>query len=122
MVGRAHPRLTSSVVVTFVQVIHKDTSWPASRLRMNLLVQMLTNRAQRVLKNTEGESNRTFGLEISSVFKDRAAAGSPSSSNLDGTGEVDCRLIVAGAALTLESMGALGESSGGRDSSPNGEN
>ena len=111
MVGRAHPRLKSSVVVTFVQVIHNDTSWPASRLRMNLLVQMLANRAQRVLKNTEGESNRTFGLDIFSVFKDWVA-GSPSSSNLDGTGDADCCLIVVGAAFTPESMGDLGESFG----------
>jgi len=83
---------------------------------MNLFVQMLTNRAQRVLKNTEGESNRTFGLGISPTFKDRVV-GSPSSSNLDGTGEADCCLVVFGMALTSESMGALGESSGQSDSS-----
>ena len=111
MVGRDHPRLKSSVVVTFVQVIHKDTSWPASRLRVNLFVQILANRAQKVLKNTEGESNRTFGLDTFSVPKDRVV-GSPSSSNLDGTGETDRRPIVVETALTPESMGALSESSG----------
>ena len=81
---------------------------------MNLFVQMLANRAQRVLKNTEGESNRTFGLGTSSVCNDRVV-GSPSSSNLDGTGEAGCCLVVVGTALTSESMGALGESSGQRD-------
>jgi len=87
---------------------------------MNLFVQMLTNRAQRVLKNTEGESNRTFGLCITSVFGDRVV-GSPSSSNLDGTGEADCCLIVVGTALTLESMGALVRVQVG-GITPNGEN
>lgn len=70
VVGRAHPRLISSVVVTFVQVMHNDTSWPASKLRMNLFVQILANRAQKVLKKTDGESNRTLGLETASAFRD----------------------------------------------------
>ena len=56
---------------------------------MNLFVQMLENRAQRVLKNTDVESNWTFGLEISSVFGDRVV-GSPSSADLDGAREVLC--------------------------------
>jgi len=107
VVGSAHPRLISSVVVTFVQVMHNDTSWPASRLRMNLFVQMLANRAQRVLKNTEGESNRTCGLDTSSSVPKDLVVGSPPSSNLDGTGEADCCLVVVGMALTSESMGAL---------------
>ena len=110
MVGSAHPRLMSSVVVTLVQVRHNDTSWPASRLRMNLLVQMLANRAQRDWRNIEGESNRTAGL--SSVFKVRVV-GSPSSVNLDGTGEADCCLIVAGVASTSGSMRTLDECSDG---------
>jgi predicted secreted Zn-dependent protease len=67
VVGKAHPRWTSSVVVTFVQVIHKDTTCPASKLRTNLFVQILANRAQRDPKNADGESNRIFGLTIASV-------------------------------------------------------
>jgi hypothetical protein len=74
---------------------------------------MLTNRAQRVLKNTDGESNRTLGLVISSVPKDWVV-GSASSSNLDGTGEADCCLAIVGTAVTVESMGAPGERSGRR--------
>lgn len=73
---------------------------------MNLLVQMLANRAKKVLTNTEGESNRTFGLCAASVLKD-GVEGLPSSSTLDGMGEADCCLIVVGKALTSESMGAL---------------
>ena len=64
--GRVHPRLTSSVVVTSVQVTHNDTSWPASRLRTNLFVQILANRAQKLSRNVDRESNRTFGLAIPS--------------------------------------------------------
>ena len=80
---------------------------------MNLFVQMLANRTQKVLRNTEGESNRTLGLVISFVFKGWVI-GSPSSSNLDGTGEADCCLIVVGTALMLGSMsmGVPGESLG----------
>lgn len=43
--------------------------------------------------------------------------GSPSSSNLDGTGEADRCLVVDGTALTLESMGAPGENWSRRDGS-----
>ena len=82
---------------------------------MNLLVQILANRAQRVLKNTDGESNRTFGLTISSAVADRIV-GSASSSNFDGTGEVDCCLVVVRTGVT-ESMGALDEGSGQRNAS-----
>lgn len=106
MVDMVHPRLTSSVVVTLVQVIHNETSWPASKLKMNLLVQILAKRAQRVLKKTEGESNRTSGLAVSAIVAD-GMVGDPSSSNFDGTGETDCCLVVVvGAGVTLGSMGA----------------
>jgi hypothetical protein len=90
-----------------VQVMHKDTTWPASRLRMNLFVQMLTNRAQKVLKKTDGESNRIFGLTISSVLTDRV--GSALSSYLDGIGEADRCLVAFERDPTLESMAVPGE-------------
>ena len=112
MVGNAHPRLMSSVVVTLVQVMHNDTSWPASRLRMNLFVQILANRAQRVWKNTNGESNRTFSLGISSVFKDRVVR-SPSSVNFDETGEGDCCIVFTRVALAVWFLRTLDECSGG---------
>jgi hypothetical protein len=106
VVDIVHPRLTSSVVETLVQVIHSETSWPASMLRTNLLVQMLAKRAQRVLKKTEGESNRISGLAAGSMVAD-GMVGDPSSSNFDGTGERDCCLVVVvGAGVTLGSMGA----------------
>ena len=108
MVGNAHPRLMSSVVVTLVQVMHNDTSWPASRLRMNLFVQMLANRAQRVWKNTEGESNRTFGLGVSE-FKDRVVGSPESSVNFDETGEGDCCIVVAGVTLAVWFLRTLDE-------------
>jgi hypothetical protein len=71
------------------------------------------------LKNTDGELNRTLGLEISSVFKDRVVV-STSSSNLGRAGEANCCLVVViiGTAVTLESMVVLGEGSGRRDGSP----
>ena len=80
---------------------------------MNLLVQILTNLAQRVLKNTDGESNRIFGLTISPVVTDRVV-GSTSSSNFEGTGETDCCLVAVGAGVTVDSMEALGGGSGRR--------
>jgi len=83
---------------------------------MNLLVQILANRAQRVLKNTDGESNRIFGLTTSSVATGEVV-GSASSSNFDGTGEAACCLVVVrtGGTCATESMGALGGGSGRRD-------
>lgn len=80
---------------------------------MNLLVQILANRAQRVLRNTDGESNRILGLVISSVAMGRVV-GSTSSSNLDGTGETDRCSVVVKAGGAFESMRGLG-SSGRRD-------
>ena len=80
---------------------------------MNLLVQILTNRAQRVLKNTDGESNRIFGLTISSAATGRVA-GPASSSNFDGTGEAACCLVVVRTGVE-ESMEVLDEGSGRRD-------
>jgi len=112
VVGSAHPRLMSSVVVTLVQVMHSDTSWPASRLSMNLFVQMLVNRAQRVLKNTDDESNWIFGLGISSVVKDWVV-GLSSSVNFDRIVESDRCVVVAGVASTFGSMRTLDECSGG---------
>ena len=44
VVGKDQFRCINSVVVTFVQVMHRDTTWPASRERMNRLVHMLVNR------------------------------------------------------------------------------
>jgi hypothetical protein len=55
---------------------------------MNVLDQMLENRAQRVLKNADGESNRTLGLETPSVFTDRVV-GPSSTANASGIGERD---------------------------------
>jgi len=112
LVGRAHPRLVSSVVVTPAQVIHNDKSWPAGRLRMNLFVQVLANRAQRVLKNINYESNRTFGLGISTAFKDWVV-GSPSSVNFDGIMEADLCVAPPGLASTFGSTRTLDECSGG---------
>ena len=89
---------------------------------MNLFVQTLAKRAQKVLKNTTGESNRTSGLETFSAFS-HGVVGSASSANLDGTGETDRSLVAFGEAVTLGSMEALGERSGGRSDSPiSGEN
>ena len=71
---------------------------------MNLFVQILANRAHKVWKNTDTESNRTSGLTTASAVTDRVP-GSSSSSNLDGTGETDCILVVVvGMGVTLESM------------------
>ena len=81
---------------------------------MNLLVQILTNRAQRVLKNTDSESNRIFGLAIPSVLTDRVV-GSTSSSNFDGTGEAESCLAVVRTGAEIASMGALDGGSGRRD-------
>ena len=82
---------------------------------MNLLVQILTNRAQRVLKNTDSESNRIFGLAIPSVLTDRVV-GSTSSSNFDGTGEAEsCLVVVVRTGAEIASMGALDGGSGRRD-------
>lgn len=80
---------------------------------MNLLVQILANRAQRVLKNTDGESNRIFGLTISSAATG-GVVGPASSSNFDGTGEAVCCLVVVRTGV-VESMEALDEGSGRRD-------
>lgn len=117
VVGRTHPRLTSSVVETSIQVMHNDTNWPATTLRMNLFVQILANRAKRVSRNTDGESNKTLGLEVSSTFVDRVTE-STLSSNLDGTGEAGCWLVVVGAVTVFESMVILSEGSNRMDGSP----
>ena len=69
---------------------------------MNLFVQMLENRAQRVLKNADGESKRTLGLGIPSILGDRVV-GSPSSANFDEGGEADC-CLVTGTSSTVGSM------------------
>lgn len=107
--------MKSSVVVTLVQVIHSDTTWPANKLRMKFFVHILANRAQRVLKNTEGESNRTSGREISSAFA--GWVGSTVSSNLDGTGEVDSCLVAFERPSPVVAIRVLGEGSGQRDDS-----
>jgi len=117
VVGRVHPRRTSSVVVTSVQVIQIATSWPASRLRMNLLDQMLEKRAQRVSKNTNGESNRTLGLEIPSMFTDRVA-GSSSTSNSGGTWEGEWCFALVGTAIMFDSMEILDDPLCRRGGSP----
>jgi len=55
VVDNVHPRLTSSVVVTFVQVMHRERSCPARRDRMNLFVQTLLHRAAKLFANAPGE-------------------------------------------------------------------
>jgi hypothetical protein len=56
VVGRLQFRLTSSVVVTFVHVMHRETTWPANKLRANRLVHRLANRRQTLARNAAGES------------------------------------------------------------------
>lgn len=60
--------------------------------------QILENRAQSVLKNTDGESNRTLGLETPSVFTDRVV-GPSSTAKASGTGEGDRCLVFGGTAM-----------------------
>jgi len=84
---------------------------------MNLFDQMLENRAQRVLKKTNGELNRTLGLETLSALTDRVV-GSSSVSKPDGTGGGDCRFVPLGIAMTLDSAEALDEHLRRRDGSP----
>jgi len=84
---------------------------------MNLFDQILENRAQRVLKNTDGESNLTLGLEISSAFADRIV-GPSSTSNSSGTGEGDWCLAFVGTAMEFDSMEAIGDLLCRRDGSP----
>ena len=84
---------------------------------MNLLDQILENLAQRVSKNTDGESNRTLGLEISSVFTDRIF-GPSSTSNSNTTGEGDCCLAFVGTAMEFDSVEAIGDLLCRRDGSP----
>ena len=55
VVERVHPRLTSSVVVTFVHVIHNETTWPAKKAMMNGLVQTLLHRAATLFANAFGD-------------------------------------------------------------------
>ena len=61
VVGNAQLRLTNSVVVTFVQVMQSETTWPASRERINRRVQTLRKRLQRLEANADGESYTTKG-------------------------------------------------------------
>ena len=56
VVGNAQLRLTNSVVVTFVQVMQRETTWPASRDMINWRVQILQKRLQRLEANADGES------------------------------------------------------------------
>ena len=49
--GSCQFRLTSSVVVTFVQVMQSDTTWPARSYHMNRFVQILSNRFHTLAKN-----------------------------------------------------------------------
>ena len=82
---------------------------------------MLENRAQMVLKNTDGESNRTLGLEIPSVFTDRIA-GPSSTSNMGGIWEGDWCLAFVGTAMKFDSMEALDELLCRRGARSSGEN
>lgn len=84
---------------------------------MNLLDQMLEKRAQRVSKNTDGESNRTLGLEIPSIFTDRVA-GSSSILNSSGTGEGEWCLAFVGTAIRFDPMEALDDPLCRRGGSP----
>ena len=61
VVGNAQLRLTNSVVVTFVQVMQSETTWPASRDRINRRVQILQKRLQILEVNAEGESYTIMG-------------------------------------------------------------
>ena len=63
MVGKDQFRCINSVVVTFVQVMHRDTTWPASRERMNRLVHMLVNRLHELLENAATELKAIRGLD-----------------------------------------------------------
>jgi hypothetical protein len=56
VVALLQPRMTSSVVVTLVHVMHKDTSCPARRARVNLLVHRLLKRAQKLEQKAEGDA------------------------------------------------------------------
>ena len=55
MVGRMSPNFTSSVVVTFVQAMQRETICPAARDKMNCLVQILFHRAHRLWKKAQEE-------------------------------------------------------------------
>lgn len=92
---------------------------------MNLFVQILANRAQRVLKNTDGESNRIFGLTISASVSVDPTVGSAPSSDLYGGGEADPSLVFFEIGATVDSM-ALGwsgfRSEGSVDSGPGEKN
>lgn len=55
VVDSVHPRLTSSVVVTLVQVIHNDTTCPARNAMINGLVHTLLHRAAKLFANALGE-------------------------------------------------------------------
>ena len=55
VVDKDQLRLTSSVVVTFVQVMHNETTCPASSARVKRRVQMLAKRAQVLLMSAAGE-------------------------------------------------------------------
>ena len=49
------PLFTSSVVVTFVQVMQRDTSCPANKEKTNRLVQTLFQRAAKLAKKAPGD-------------------------------------------------------------------
>ena len=55
VVGKAQFLITNSVVVTFVQVIQSETTWPANKDRTNRFVQILANLLPTLLKNAEGD-------------------------------------------------------------------
>lgn len=55
------PLFTSSVVVTFVQVIHRDTSCPANNENTKRLVQTLLQRAPKLEKNALGDDQSIAG-------------------------------------------------------------
>ena len=84
---------------------------------MNLFVQILANRVQRVFKKTDGELNWTSGLEMSFMVTDELA-GLTSSSNWDGTGGSDCCSVIVRTAAALKSTRTLGEHSGQRGGLP----
>lgn len=61
VVGRDQFRLTSSVVETFVQVMHSDTTWPAMSERVKRRVQRLAKRRQTLVENAPAEVNLIGG-------------------------------------------------------------
>jgi hypothetical protein len=68
-------RLTSSVVVTFVQVMHRDTSCLARRASVSLRVQRLLKRVHMLDANVAGDLYDIGGRWYASCAPSSVAAG-----------------------------------------------